>query len=103
MYVVLGLGAALATALIAARPQLLVETLAGLALIGALGGALKTALSTDEHRDAAVVTLVVCASGITAAGVSAAFWGLVAGLVVYGLERTSLKPLRSRPATSSPT
>lgn len=102
VYIVIGLGAALATALIAACPPLLVEAVAGLALIGALGGALGAALSSEAHRDAAVVTLVVCASGITAAGISAAFWGLVAGLVVLGLERTSLRPSRRRPATSSP-
>ncbi len=87
VYVVLGLGAALATALIAACPPLLVKAVAGLALISALGGALATALSDEDRRDAAVVTLVTCASGITVLGVSAAFWGLVAGLAVLGLGR----------------
>jgi len=101
VYVVLGLGAALATALFAACPPLLVEAVAGLALIGAFGGALSTALSSDEHRDAAVVTLVACASGITAAGVGAAFWGLLAGLLVLRLQRASLRPLRLRTACVS--
>jgi benzoate membrane transport protein len=102
LYIFIGLGAALATALITACPPLLVQAVAGLALMGALGGALSAALESEEHRDAAVVTLVVCASGITAAGISAAFWGLVAGLVVYGLGRSSLRPPRSRRAMSSP-
>lgn len=87
VYVVLGVGAALATALITAVPMLLVQTVAGLALVTALAGALATALADERHRDAAVVTLVTCASGITALGVSAAFWGLLAGLAVLGLQR----------------
>ncbi|WP_372790857.1 benzoate/H(+) symporter BenE family transporter [Paraconexibacter sp.] len=87
VYVVIGLGAGLATALIAACPPLLVQAVAGLALVGALAGALATALASEDHRDAAIVTLVTCASGITAFGVSSAFWGLLAGLAVLGLRR----------------
>jgi benzoate membrane transport protein len=34
------------------------------------------------------VTFVVSASSITAAGISAPFWGLVAGLAYLGLQRT---------------
>lgn len=94
VYVVLGLGAALATALIAACPALLVQAVAGLALIGALGGALTVALADEDHRDAAVVTLVTCASGVTALGISAAFWGLLAGLAVLGLARVRPRPGR---------
>jgi predicted benzoate:H+ symporter BenE len=33
------------------------------------------------------VTFVVSASGITAASISASFWGLVAGLAFLGLAR----------------
>ena len=39
-----------------------------------------------------MVTLVVGASGITAFGVSAAFWGLLAGLAVLGLRRLPSRP-----------
>jgi len=87
VYVLLGLGAALATALIAACPPLLVQAVAGLALTGALGGALAAAVADERLRDASIVTLLTCASGITALGVSAAFWGLLAGLLVLGLGR----------------
>jgi len=87
VYLGIGLGAGLATALVAACPPILVQAVAGLALVGALGGALHAALSDDDHRDASVITLVTCASGITAFGISAAFWGLLAGLVVLGLQR----------------
>jgi benzoate membrane transport protein len=85
--IVLGLCAGLATALVAASPAILVEAVAGLALLGALAGALAAALADPDRRDAAVVTFAVSASGITAASISASFWGLVAGLAFLALSR----------------
>lgn len=86
-YVVFGLFAGLATALVATAPAILVAGVAGLALLGALGGALAGATADPNHRDAAVVTLVVSASGISVFGISGPIWGLAAGLVVYGVNR----------------
>lgn len=86
-YLVIGLGAGLATALVASAPDGLIEAVAGLALLGALGAALTTALSEDAYREPALITFVVGASGITALSLSAAFWGLLAGLVFLGLQR----------------
>ncbi len=86
-YVVVGLSAGAAAALLAAAPPLLIEAVAGLALLGALAAALGGAMADGEHREAAVVTLVVSASAITALSISAPFWGLVAGLVVLGAQR----------------
>ncbi len=90
----IGLGAGAATALIAASPPLLIEAVAGLALLGALGGALRAAMDAEgELREAAVVTFVVSASQITALSISAAFWGLVAGLVFLAIRRApSIRP-----------
>lgn len=80
-YVVIGPLAGVAAALVAAAPAVVISAVAGLALLGALGGALTGATSDLEYRDAAIVTLVVSASGISAWGVSAPFWGLASGLV----------------------
>jgi benzoate membrane transport protein len=96
LYLVLGLGAGAATALVAIAPPLLIEAVAGLALFGALGGALAAAAADLERREAAIVTFVVSASSITAAGISAPFWGLVAGLAYSGLQRT--RTIRDEPA-----
>lgn len=82
----LGPAAGLATAFIAASPPLLINAVAGLALLGALGSALTAATATDAYRDAALITFVTTASGITAAGLSAPFWGLVAGLVFLWVQ-----------------
>ncbi len=84
---VLGLCAGLATAFIAASPPLLIEAVAGLALLGALGGALGAAAAATEQREAATLTFVVSASGIAVAGIGAPFWGLLAGLGFLALHR----------------
>ncbi|HMS73461.1 MAG TPA: benzoate/H(+) symporter BenE family transporter, partial [Baekduia sp.] len=85
-YVALGLAAGLATTLLGASPPVLIEAVAGLALLATLTGALKTATENDEQRDAAIITFLVTASGISVAGVSAPFWGLVAGLLFLWLR-----------------
>ncbi|MCW2985478.1 MAG: putative benzoate transporter protein [Conexibacter sp.] len=87
IYFVLGPCAGLATALLAASPPVLIEAVAGLALLATLGTALRAATDDDEQRDAAIVTFVVTASGVTALGISAPFWGLVAGLGLLGVQR----------------
>ena len=85
-YVVFGLAAGLLSALVAVAPAGLVESVAGLALLGTLGSALAVAVAEDlagrtRYRDAAVVTFLVTASGATFAGIGSPFWGLLAGLV----------------------
>ena len=59
-----------------------VTDLAGLALFGAFGAAVQQAIDDPGERLPAVVTFLVAASGIAVLGVSAAFWALVAGLLV---------------------
>lgn len=39
-----------------------------------------------DQRDAALVTLLFTASGVTLLGIGSAFWGLVAGLAMLGLD-----------------
>jgi benzoate membrane transport protein len=102
-HIAMGLGAGAATALIATAPPLLVEAVAGLALLGALAAALTTAMGSAPHRDAAVVCLVVSASGVTLLGISAPFWGLLAGLALWvaGRPRAAPPARPPRPAVGS--
>ena len=65
--------------LIAVSPPILIEAIAGLALLGALGGALMGAVNQPDGREAALITFLVTASGLTFFGISGAFWGLLAG------------------------
>jgi len=89
-YLALGVSAGAATTLVTVAPPLLIEAVAGLALFGALGAALAAAAADAERREAAVLTFVVSASSITAAGISAPFWGLASGLAYLGLQRTRI-------------
>ena len=93
--VVLGLSAGLATALVMLSPPVLIEAVAGLALLGAFAAAVATAVEEPSGREAAAVTFVVTASGITLLGVGAAFWGLLAGgllLLLQPRRRTPTGP-----------
>jgi benzoate membrane transport protein len=86
-YVVLGLGAGFAAAFIAASPPLLIQAVAGLALLGALGGALTSAMAEERNRLAATLTFATTASGLALFGIGAAFWGLLAGGGLMLLDR----------------
>jgi len=88
MYVFLGLAASLAAAFIAASPPILIQAVAGLALLSSLASALSGALVQEEVRLPAILTFVATASGITIFGVGAPFWGLVGGIALLLL----LKP-----------
>jgi benzoate membrane transport protein len=85
-YIVLGLCAGFAAVLIAASPPLLIQAVAGLALLGTLGTALAGALADEQQRLAAITTFVTTASGISIAGIGGAFWGLLAGGVMLLLD-----------------
>ncbi|NED54070.1 benzoate transporter, partial [Micromonospora aurantiaca] len=95
----LGLGAGVATALVLLSPPVLVEAVAGLALLGALAGAVTAAVAQPDAREAAVVTFVVTASGVSLLGVGGAFWGLVAGWLMLLLfrRRTAARPVAEPP------
>ena len=80
-YLVIALFGATLAALFAALPRELIAALAGLALLGAIIGGMTAALATPGERDAAMITFLCTASGMTLFGLAAPFWGLVLGLV----------------------
>jgi benzoate membrane transport protein len=87
VYIMLGLAAGLAAAFIAASPPILIQAVAGLALLSSLASALSGALAQEESRLPAILTFVATASGITIFGIGAPFWGLVGGIVLLLLLR----------------
>ena len=86
-YIALGLASGAVVGLIAAFPKELVLAVAGFALLGTIGGGLAVAMKDDSSREAALITYLVTASGLTLGGVGAAFWGVVAGAVALGIQR----------------
>jgi benzoate membrane transport protein len=73
--------------LFGALPPALLATVAGTALLASLASAMGVALAAEHDRLAAAATLAVTASGVTLAGIGSAFWGLVIGLAILGLDR----------------
>ncbi|NGM19404.1 benzoate/H(+) symporter BenE family transporter [Roseomonas stagni] len=86
-YCLFGLAAGAAAAFIAAAPPILIQAVAGLALLGSFGAAIVAGLSDVADREAAVVTFLVTASGLTVLGIGGAFWGLLAGGAVMAFAR----------------
>lgn len=84
-YLLAGIFGGSITGLMAALPLSWIQTLAGLALLGTISGSLYQALSHEAERDAAIVTFLMTASGVTILGIGSAFWGLVLGGVCYAL------------------
>ncbi|MBL0642525.1 benzoate/H(+) symporter BenE family transporter [Aeromonas veronii] len=85
-YLVTGCFGATVAALFSAFPAALVTCVAGLALLGTIGSSLQSALQEDEAREAALLTFIITASGISLLGIAAACWGLLIGLAIYQFQ-----------------
>ncbi len=87
IYCVIGLFGAAVTDLLTAFPRELVVAIAGLALLGSIGGGLAVALEEEAHREAALITFLVTLSGVSLAGIGSAFWGVVAGALALFVQQ----------------
>jgi benzoate membrane transport protein len=96
-YLLVGLFGATVAALFAAFPKELILGIAGIALLGTIGNSLATALRDESHREPALVTFLVTASGVTLAGIGSAFWGIVFGVAAL----LALRPARVTRAEQS--
>lgn len=88
-YCVLGVFAALVTFVAAAAPPLAMACLAGVALFGVFMNSAAGALAPTDTREAAAITFLITASGLTVFGIGAAVWGLLAGGLVHVLNTRS--------------
>lgn len=89
VYVIFGIFAGVAITFIALAPTILVEAVAGLALVGAFSAAAYGALNNEKQRHAAAVTFLITASGVGFFGISGAFWGLIAGIAILAASKFS--------------
>lgn len=71
-------------------PKAFVAVLAGLALLGAITANVVGAVNDVAHREAAVLSFVVTASGMVFLGLGSAFWGVVIG----GVAHWALGPMK---------
>ncbi|MEE2035517.1 benzoate/H(+) symporter BenE family transporter [Rhodococcus chondri] len=90
--IVFGLFAPLFVRWMIAAPASFVAVLGGLAMLKALQGAFVAGFGR-KYTMGALIAFVVTASDVTFWGIGAAFWGIVAGVVVsWLLERQDWKP-----------
>lgn len=82
-YMLVGVFGVTLAAVFMAFPSTFITALAGLALLGTIGGSLAGALADPKTREAALITFLASAANINLLGIGGAFWGLVIGLVAY--------------------
>jgi benzoate membrane transport protein len=80
-YGIAGIFGATLAALFAAFPKELVLSIAALALFGSIINGLTVAMNEPKEREAALITFMVTASGLTLFSIGSAFWGIVAGVL----------------------
>jgi benzoate membrane transport protein len=101
-YLLTGLFGPTVASLFASVPKAFVLGIAGLALLGTIATSLAASLVEESERDAALITFLVTASGLSLFRIGCAFWGLALGLAASWIARRF--PLRapSAPAAAEP-
>ncbi|OWY41031.1 benzoate transporter [Xenophilus sp. AP218F] len=82
-YILVGVFGVTLAAVFMAFPATFITTLAGLALLGTIGGSLASAMADAKSREAALITFLAAAANIKLLGIGGAFWGLLIGLAAY--------------------
>ncbi|ENO84436.1 benzoate/H(+) symporter BenE family transporter [Thauera linaloolentis] len=85
LYILVGVFGVTLAAVFMAFPPTFITTLAGLALLGTIGGSLASALADARTREASLITFLAAAANITMFGIGGAFWGLVVGLLAHAV------------------
>ncbi|WP_447595558.1 benzoate/H(+) symporter BenE family transporter [Aquipseudomonas campi] len=84
-YILVGVFGVTLAAVFMAFPATFITTLAGLALLGTIGGSLASAMADAKAREASLITFLAAAANINLLGIGGAFWGLLIGLVAYAV------------------
>lgn len=94
-YITVGIFGVTLAALFLILPAAFIATLAGLALLGTIGGSLANALADPNGRETALITFLATAANVTLFGIGGAFWGLMAGVMAHLLihYKFAKKPL----------
>lgn len=77
-----GLVAGVAVSFVVALPNVLVATVAGLAMVGVLVSSLQTSFTGKKFQIGAFFALIIAMSGVSFFGVSSPFWALIGGVFV---------------------
>jgi benzoate membrane transport protein len=85
-YLLASLGGGALALLFTALPKAWVVALSGMALFGAIASGLSGAFAREDQREAALITFLLTASGMTFLGLGAAFWGIIAGVLAHAVQ-----------------
>lgn len=99
-YILVGVFGVTLAAVFMAFPATFITTLAGLALLGTIGGSLASAMADVKGREASLITFLAAAANITLLGIGGAFWGLVIGLMAYAVLNSRLPRKASKPVVA---
>ncbi|MGQ7859394.1 benzoate/H(+) symporter BenE family transporter [Pseudomonas sp. 32A] len=99
-YILVGIFGVTLAAVFMAFPAAFITTLAGLALLGTIGGSLASAMADAKSREASLITFLAAAANITLFGIGGAFWGLLMGLAAYAVLNGRLP--RHEPVSINP-
>ncbi len=94
LYVGVGLIGGSVASVLGVLPRALILAVAGFALIPTVANGVTTAVSDPDQREAAMITFLIALSGVSLAGIGAAFWAIIAGALV--LLSTRLRPVSGR-------
>jgi len=100
-YILVGVFGVTLAAVFMAFPATFITTLAGLALLGTIGGSLAGAMADATTREASLITFLAAAANINLLGIGGAFWGLVIGLAAYAVLNGRLPWAMSKSVLSS--
>lgn len=100
-YILVGVFGVTLAAVFMAFPATFITTLAGLALLGTIGGSLANALADPKAREASLITFLAAAANISLLGIGGAFWGLVIGLLAHTVLNGQMPQHKSVPASTS--
>ncbi len=85
LYILVGVFGVTLAAVFMAFPATFISTLAGLALLGTIGGSLASAMADARTREASLITFLAAAANISLLGIGGAFWGLLIGLLAHAV------------------
>ncbi|WP_371195118.1 benzoate/H(+) symporter BenE family transporter [Glaciecola sp. SC05] len=85
--ILVGICGATVVSLFAAFPASMISALAGLALLGIISASLQSTFEQAKYTDAALITFLVTASGVSFFNIASAFWGITIGLGTLAISR----------------
>jgi benzoate membrane transport protein len=92
IYCGVGLFGAAVAGILTMFPRELILAIAGLALLGSIGGGLALAVKDEAHREAALITFLVTLSGLQVFGIGSAFWGVLTGALALFVQQWRPRP-----------